>query len=275
MNMIQYRTCRLPGIEVLSCRGDHVFADHIHSGDVLWLNCGGSEQFRVQGNSAVLQPGWVSLIAAGVVHANQPCSTGSRDLRSLYLSDAFWRGLACRLELPSLHPPQLGIQEVNDPRLCQDVATWHAALFEDEETLMLEQGMLMVFTRLIKEAGRLDARHRIPRERNPRLERMLDYLHAGLSGKITLKELSEIGQCSQMHVLRLFKGGLGITPHGYLVQIRLEHARNRLQAGKAVVEAALETGFADQSHLHRAFVRRYGITPAQYRRQAVSTQAGR
>ena len=268
MNTLQYTTCDIAGLEALSCRGNRVFSEHIHSGHVLWLNCSGGERFSVQGRSNILQHGYLSIIDAGVVHANHPVAQGPRDLRSLYLEETFWQALAVRLELPSLHPPRLCTQEVYDPYLWHDVAEWHAALFAGEDTLAIEQRMLKVFSQLLKRVDRVHS-HQSAMKGNLRLQRMLEFLHACFVDKISLAHLSDIGQCSQMHVLRLFKDGLGISPHSYLVQLRLEQARSQLRVGTPIVDAALEAGFSDQSHLQRAFRRRYGLTPAQYRRQCL------
>ncbi|MGD9948307.1 MAG: hypothetical protein AB7U29_07485 [Desulfobulbus sp.] len=176
-----------------------------------WLNCSGGEKFHVQGRTEVLQPGDISLTDAGVVHANQPIVHGAPDLRSLRLEEPFWHDLAYHLELPSFQPPRLTTRNVKDHRLWQDVAAWHAVLIGGEDTLFLEQGMLMVFSRLLQSVAPSLSQNGLPC-RNPRLQRILDYLHACFTEKITLAALAGIDQCSQMHLLRLFKGGLGISP---------------------------------------------------------------
>ncbi|WP_338149160.1 helix-turn-helix transcriptional regulator [Citrobacter cronae] len=64
--------------------------------------------------------------------------------------------------------------------------------------------------------------------------------------------------------LRSFSREIGVTPHAYLIQLRVRKARRLLATGKSPVEVALLTGFADQSHLTRAFVRQFGVTPGRY-----------
>lgn len=71
---------------------------------------------------------------------------------------------------------------------------------------------------------------------------------------------------SRYALVRSFARAIGLTPHAYLVQRRLQHARSLIAQGTPLGEAALASGFADQSHLTRLFVRSYGLTPGAYAR---------
>ena len=96
------------------------------------------------------------------------------------------------------------------------------------------------------------------------LQQVKDYINEHLSQDLKLVELSAIAQLSPYHFLRLFKQRMGITPHQYILQQRIERAKNLLQHGElSTAEIALRTGFSDQSHLTRCFKRRFGITPKQ------------
>ena len=59
-----------------------------------------------------------------------------------------------------------------------------------------------------------------------------------------------------------------MTPHQFLVSMRIAEARRLLAAGLAPAEVAAMTGFADQSHLTRRFRSRIGFTPGRYRDSA-------
>jgi len=79
-----------------------------------------------------------------------------------------------------------------------------------------------------------------------------------------LAELAALSGVSRFQLLRGFVREIGITPHAYLVQLRVRHARRLLTHAHTPAQAALLAGFADQSHLTRAFVRQFGITPGRY-----------
>jgi AraC-like DNA-binding protein len=58
---------------------------------------------------------------------------------------------------------------------------------------------------------------------------------------------------------------VGLTPHRYIVQLRVERARKLLRQGETPAAVAAAAGFTDQSHMTRAFARQFGVSPARYR----------
>ena len=68
------------------------------------------------------------------------------------------------------------------------------------------------------------------------------------------------------HIVRLFTRSVGLSPHRYLVQVRVRRASELLARGMPPSFVAAVTGFADQSHLTMHFKRYVGTTPASYQR---------
>lgn len=89
-------------------------------------------------------------------------------------------------------------------------------------------------------------------------------MQAKFSEDISLDNLAEIAMCTSYHLIRLFRNKVGMSPHAYLVQLRLEKARELIDRGQSIADAALLAGFSDQSHLTRKFKKRYGLTPGLY-----------
>jgi AraC-like DNA-binding protein len=69
---------------------------------------------------------------------------------------------------------------------------------------------------------------------------------------------------SRFQLLRSFAHEVGLPPHAYRMQRRVELARTLIADGTALADAAISAGFSDQSHKTRAFVRLLGVTPAGY-----------
>jgi transcriptional regulator GlxA family with amidase domain len=59
---------------------------------------------------------------------------------------------------------------------------------------------------------------------------------------------------------------LGVTPHDFIENIRLDHARNLLEATDlALKTVAFDCGFATPERMRGSFQRRLGLSPLQYR----------
>ncbi|KNX77774.1 AraC family transcriptional regulator [Pseudomonas sp. 250J] len=90
------------------------------------------------------------------------------------------------------------------------------------------------------------------------------------AGELTLAELSldalaRLAGMGRYQLIRAFGAATGMTPHAYLVNARVNKARQMLREGQALAEVAYRLGFADQSHFQRVFKAHAGITPGTYR----------
>jgi AraC family transcriptional regulator len=100
------------------------------------------------------------------------------------------------------------------------------------------------------------------------LGRAMDFMRAHLSGNISLEELASVCDLSVSYFARAFKNGTGVPPHRWLVEMRIEKAKDLLLNTKTpLAEVAAACGFADQCHLTRTFRRATGDTPGAWRRE--------
>ncbi|GAB2842665.1 hypothetical protein GCM10027277_07360 [Pseudoduganella ginsengisoli] len=101
-----------------------------------------------------------------------------------------------------------------------------------------------------------------------RLRRVLAYMEQHLPDAITNQQLADLCLMSSAHFSREFHAALGLPPHRYLMNMRLEKAREMVEAGgHAMADIADTCGFHDASHLSRTFARHYGMPPARFRQQ--------
>jgi AraC family transcriptional regulator len=69
---------------------------------------------------------------------------------------------------------------------------------------------------------------------------------------------------SPFHFSRVFTRSVGMTPHRYIVHLRLQRAIELVREKQSsLAEIAARTGFADQSHLSRWVRRVYGVPLTQ------------
>jgi AraC-like DNA-binding protein len=104
-----------------------------------------------------------------------------------------------------------------------------------------------------------------PRSRNaPAVRRARELLHARFNAVVSLDELARAAGTEKFTLLRAFARELGITPHAYQVQLRIERACRLIARGVPLPEAALAVGYSQQSALQRPFKRLVGVTPGEY-----------
>jgi AraC-like DNA-binding protein len=99
------------------------------------------------------------------------------------------------------------------------------------------------------------------------LRRMCAFIHQHHAQAVTLDQIAAHAGLSKFYVVRLFKRHLGITPHAYLVMVRLVRAQALLRAGWSATDTAHELGFCDQSHFIRRFRQATGTTPAAFQQR--------
>jgi AraC family transcriptional regulator len=79
--------------------------------------------------------------------------------------------------------------------------------------------------------------------------------------------LAEESGYSRAHFLRMFRTATGITPHQYVLDVRIRHAQESLKRkGTNLIDVAALCGFSSQSHMTSVFRKRLGVTPAEFRR---------
>jgi AraC-like DNA-binding protein len=85
----------------------------------------------------------------------------------------------------------------------------------------------------------------------------------------TVEELSRAIGISAPYLQRLFKSTVGTPPITYLRDLRLDKARELLEAEDKfyrVSEIGCKVGMSSKSHFTRDFKKKFGVTPSEYRK---------
>lgn len=154
-----------------------------------------------------------------------------------------------------------------DPRLYQGLCRLYRQLALSPPEPMAREEACYRFFRLL--LGRLT-----PAQWDDRppahLERAAELIRDEYTRPLTLAELAKVAGITPSHLVRSFARHYGMTPHAYLLDRRIRHARQLLRRGMPLAEVALRCGFADQAHFQHHFKRRVAATPGCYR-QSLTT----
>lgn len=99
-----------------------------------------------------------------------------------------------------------------------------------------------------------------------RLRRVRDFIEANLDRDLELAEIARAAELSPYHFARSFKQSTGLTPIQFLMQCRIERAKQLLaDSALPLAEIALSVGFKNQSHFSTLFRKFTEITPKAWR----------
>ncbi len=263
-----WRSPACPGVELRRASyRRQTFHRHTHPVYSLGLVLNGSTEFDYCGQHFRAQAGDLVLIAPGVVHDCNPQGDEPLGYWMFYLDAAVLGSPTADRAIP---PPiladaglwrrwqQLARQLVRICQLPPELEAAAAAAWR----LELQHVWQQTWQRWPQ--SRLSAPAVMPL---PWLQQVQSQLAAELAHPLALNELSVRVGISPSHLNRRFGAAMGLPPHRYHLQLRIDAAKRKLAAGESIVQVAIDLGFSDQSHFTRLFSRVVGATPAQYQKQ--------
>jgi AraC-like DNA-binding protein len=139
----------------------------------------------------------------------------------------------------------------------------------NEKLHLILQRLLQVHQQVRKEVEALPSLRPATREElYRRLHRAKDYAAALFDRPLTLEDMAQVACLSPNHFLRTFKQAFAQTPHQFVTQSRLEHAKRLLaQTERSVTEICAMVGFESLGSFSWLFARRVGLSPEAYRRR--------
>lgn len=105
------------------------------------------------------------------------------------------------------------------------------------------------------------------RDNNTLIEEISQYLHAHYAENLSMNDVAEHFYLSVYHFIKLFKQYCGVTPHRYLMEYRLNRAKEFLVMGRTVEETASLCGFGSLNNFYKVFKNALNTTPKSYAQQ--------
>ncbi|WP_051333826.1 AraC family transcriptional regulator [Mesorhizobium sp. WSM3224] len=125
----------------------------------------------------------------------------------------------------------------------------------------------------------------IPAERRPQLNakgglsiratrQILQFLNENFSRKLSLADMAAVCELSPYHFARAFSKTFGVSPHQYVLALRLDFAEKLLADRRmSITDIADLSGFSSQSHLTTTMKKYRNVTPLQVRERRVRSRA--
>jgi AraC-like DNA-binding protein len=262
-----WRDASLPYIEARAIvDGRKVcYAKHWHETFSIGVIRSGRTDYINQATRQGVGPGSVVLMNPGEVHGCNPIAGEPWSYRMVYVDHA-WLG---RLQHAwgfsanqDFHP--FAATMSTSPALYDGFNRFFDVLTGDAADPLLRQCASVAFFEQFQSS--LDPATRTERDANHKLARAAEYISDHCTAALKLEQICAAADLSPSYLIRAFRKQYGMTPHTYLLNCRIQRARDMLKRGGALADVALATGFSDQAHFQRIFKQFLAATPGQYRR---------
>ena len=247
---------------------------HRHAGWEVYLQSSGRTSWRAAGQDLELLPGHVLAVPPGTVHemVDRPSARHHFLYAGFDLSGVARRhpGLQTAWQdAPLLHEADGRALEAPFRRLVRELA--HDFPLADVGVATSLDVLVLEATRLLRAPGgrvHLSAVH-------PAVARARSLLDDRCTDPWTVPGLARAVDLSPGHLAEVFTREVGVPPHRYLVERRVERATELLAGTDLPLTAiAYELGFASSSHFSRVFKSLVRATPRDYRRRARGAAPG-
>ena len=261
-----WRSPLLPDTELLTAEYyAHTFAPHWHEGFSVPVIEAGAQYYRYRGSTCLAPAGTIAAINPGEVHTGHRATDGGWAYRAFYPSADWMRRLASDLAGRDVGVPWLPDDVVTDDEVATRLLRAHCLLEAANDPLAAETAVVDAFGLLLTRHARTRPQLAELSPDATRVATMQARMAEQLTDPLTLSELASTVGLSPYHAARLFSRCVGMPPHAWRNQLRLNRARTLLRRGLSVADAAAATGFTDQSHFTRHFKRAFGAAPGRWK----------
>ncbi len=142
-----------------------------------------------------------------------------------------------------------------------------------DEIILLNEGdnQYLLYSRLLSLLNLVFYDAEIPESRNGKnyetIVQAKRYIESHSDSQIKLKDIADSVHLSEIYFHNIFKESVGVSPHQYLINCRIENAKKLLwNTDISICEVAEKSGFGCQQYLNKVFKKETGTTPAAYRK---------
>ena len=258
---------RMPYVETRrSCFSRTCYKSHSHPTFSIGAIDEGNSVFQSSfGTEQKISAGTLVIVPAHIEHSCNPLPDQAWSYQMLHLNISWLKQwyIEFQKEGFDLQLPQHKPLIIKDPSLYQAFSDMNETLFDSQKLILeKEQSLIYCLTQLLLPHFILEKIQKT----QYLYESFLDLIHIIKSSErfISLEELAQQVGLSRYAIIRLFKANVGLTPHAFQINLKINQARAQLKQGIPLAELAVNLGFSDQSHFHKAFKAHTGITPRQF-----------
>jgi AraC-like DNA-binding protein len=256
-----FRPHALGGVEALHANFvSHAYRPHSHPTWTIAAMRRGAAEFTVDGTPHRARAGELFVLEPEAVHTGLPGVPEGWAYQVLYLPPA----IVGEWARPGRGgPATIDAVVFRDPALRGALDRLHGAIGAEHRGLEIEVDLALA-ARALGRHLRTKVREPGRRPEHAAVRRAVELLRSRWDRTVTLTELAHEARLSRYELVRCFSAQVGLPPHAFQIDLRVNRARALLRDGEPPAVVAAACGFADQAHLTRTFKRSVGTTPRRY-----------
>ena len=231
----------LPFLELRYSNSNAHYKKHFHDTFSIGVNKEGRSIYENSTKSYPLDKNMLSIINPLEVHSCNSCTDVLNIYYMLYLDTSWCMNIQKLINCEIKEFVKIPIHILEDESFYKDFINLCEFIFHDNSILEKEDELIKFFLNFFslylenKEVELVDAK----------FQEILLYLDENYKENISLDELSNKFELNPFYIIRLFKSQMNLTPHSYILNVKINKAKEYLKSGYSIVDTALECGFFD------------------------------
>jgi len=264
-----FKDSRLPFIEARYTQNSNSnYKKHFHKTLSIGAVEQGEVEFNYQAQEYILKPNSLAVINPYATHSCNPVKNKARTYHMIYV-DIQWCKEIQEIMLGAIKsfiPLQNVIEK--DKKLFDIFIELNKTLLDKRVFYLKKEEVLQNFiwelfnknhknNIAIKESGKKNNINIVKKAQN--------YISEHVDDNPTINDITKFLNISSFYFIKMFKQVLGITPHAFLLNLKISKAKELLKT-ISIVDTTYQLGFCDQSHLNRVFKQFVAATPYEYQK---------
>lgn len=241
-------------IEIKRCENRiHAYKSHFHNEISIGLVETGASTSKIDNKSYEIASNTILIIPAKMVHKCTPHNYKKWSFKMIYINENLFK-TAFNKKGSDLRFSHMKLNEAAFKNITKFIDNFEGCSMDIEKESMFLKYIYPVIN--VENTSVL---------KNFSLKRVKEYIDDNYLNNITLDDLTKINNVSKYSLIRQFEKQYGLSPHKYIMNLRINYAKKIIRANEDFAYVAIESGFYDQSHFTKYFKEYTGVTPMEYR----------
>ncbi len=253
------------GLNYVNKDDPNITGPHVHDGYEIYINVSGDVSFLIKNKLYPVKKGELAVSLPNEVHHCVYNKNGVSEHFVLWINAEKNSPFFNFIYKENFMPLIIFNENVKLKLIDKFYKLYNFCLEGKENQLYITTTLMEILT-IINTGENILDKNEIESEIPPEFEEVLQIIKENLTNINTVKDLAEICFISTATINRWFKKYLHLSPKEYLEIKKISLAKQLMEKGASVTEAALESGFYDASHFISVYKKKFKQTPYKHKK---------